>query len=93
MLCPQKTNSIVVPKLHKRKLSAGRVELAGNGCREGMNGGPESSVLATETRAEIRVCVCDGESSAGESKLCSCVYVAFGLMPKICCWRQERHKT
>lgn len=45
-----------------------------------MVGQAESSVL-TEANGEIRVCY-EGGSSAGESKLCSCVYVAFGLMPK-----------
>lgn len=62
-------------KLHKRKLSASRVELAGNGRREGMNGGAEGRrkrrVLATET--EIRVCVCVGEGWRNQAmQLCVC---------------------
>lgn len=61
----------------------------------GAEGCRERRVLVAETEREIRVRVCEGEreSSAGESKLRSCVYVAFGRMPKICCRRQERHKT
>lgn len=74
--CLWKTNNIVLQKLNKRKLSASRVEFAGNGCREGMNGGAESCVLATETEGEIRVCMCAGEREFSWRKqavqLCVC---------------------
>lgn len=53
------------------------MEFAGNGYREGMNGGAESCrkrrVLANETEGEIRVCVCEGERVEQGKTSCAAV--------------------